>query len=293
MFFITAFYKFVTQNEEDLQKLQEDLKSFGEQHNIRGLVLIGAEGINGTISASSKESLNIWKNHLEKIFGEMSFKDSYAELQPFKRWFVKIRKEIVTLGNPNIVPNGKHNHIPPEEWDRMIDEEDVVILDTRNDYETEIGVFEGAIDPKLEKFQDFPAYVEKSGIPKDKKVLMYCTGGIRCEKASLEMERQGYKNVYQLDGGILRYMKERPEKKWKGECFVFDHRVAVNKDLMPSERYGLCAHCGDPGDQEIDCLYCREPGKICIDCKNAMDHATCSKNCAYQLKIRIKKGALV
>jgi UPF0176 protein len=293
MFYISAHYKFVPQDEENLTTLQEDLKSFGESIGISGLVLIGAEGLNGTVSAESEEYLQQWKNKLESIFGKMSFKDSYADEEPFKRWFVKIRKEIVSLGNTDIVPNGHHNHISPEEWDRMINEEDVIVLDTRNDYETEIGIFEGAIDPNLKTFQEFPEYVKNSGISKDQKVLMYCTGGIRCEKASLEMERQGYTNVYQLDGGILRYMKERPDHKWQGECFVFDHRVAVNKDMMPSDRYGLCPHCGDPGDLNISCEHCSKDGVMCIRCQGSMDHTTCSKNCAYQHNLRLKKQTLV
>ncbi len=293
MFYIAAHYKFIPQEESALEQLRENLFVFGEKLGISGLMLIGKEGLNGTVAAPSEEVLNQWKAKLEELFGEITFKDSFADSQPFKRWLVKIRKEIVTLGNTNILPNGKHNHIPPEEWDRMIEEEDVVVLDTRNDYETEIGVFEGAIDPKIRTFQEFPEYVKNSGIPKDKKVLMYCTGGIRCEKACLEMERQGYSNVYQLDGGILRYMKERPKGKWQGECFVFDHRVAVNKDLKPSERYGLCPHCGDPGDQKITCEHCQSNGVMCTRCQKAMDHETCSKNCNYQHNLHLKKQGAV
>jgi UPF0176 protein len=293
MFHITAHYKFVPQEEGNLIALQEELKTFGTSIGMGGLVLVGKEGLNGTVAAPSEEILQQWKDKLETVFGEITFKDSFADEKPFKRWFVKIRKEIVSLGNTDIVPDGPHNHIPPEEWDRMINEEDVIVLDTRNDYETEIGIFEGAVDPDIKTFQEFPEYVANSGIPKDKKVLMYCTGGIRCEKASLEMERQGYTNVYQLDGGILRYMKERPDQKWQGECFVFDHRVAVNRDMKPSERYGLCPHCGDPGDQDISCEHCNKPGTMCVRCQKSMDHQTCSKNCAYQHNLRLKKQVLV
>lgn len=290
MFCITAHYKFSPQTEDDIEPLRNDLFAFGQEIGMSGLVILGTEGLNGTVAAPSKEILQQWKDRLEATFGEITFKDSFADNQPFKRWFVKIRPEIVSLGDTEIIPDGKNNHISPEEWDRMIDEEDVVVLDTRNNYETEIGIFEGAVDPKLHCFQEFPEYVEKCGIPKDKKVLMYCTGGIRCEKASIEMQRQGYSQVYQLDGGILRYMKERPDKKWKGECFVFDHRVAVNKDMMPSERYGLCPHCGDPGDQEITCERCQEPGMMCVRCTKSMNHQTCSKNCNYQLNLALQKA---
>lgn len=289
MFFITAHYKFHPLTDTEIPALQEDLRTFGESIGMRGLVIVGAEGLNGTVAAPSEEVLLQWKNRLEDTFGEITFKDSYADEQPFKRWFVKVRKEIVTLGDTNIVPSGKHNHISPEQWEQMMEEEDVVVLDTRNTYETEIGMFEGAIDPRIRTFQEFSDYVAHSGIPKDKKVLMYCTGGIRCEKACLEMERQGYEHVYQLDGGILRYMKERPQQKWQGECFVFDHRVAVNEELKPSERYKLCPHCGDPGDQTISCEHCGKEGTMCVHCQKSMNSQTCSKNCAYQHNLRLQK----
>ena len=257
-----------------------------------GLTIVGSEGVNGTV-AGSASSIRKWKQKIEEFAGEVTFKDSKSDGQPFKRWFVKIRPEIVSLGNVGIVPSGKHNHLTPEEWDAVIDSEDVVILDTRNDYETEIGIFEGATDPKLHCFQEFPEYVKNCDIPKDKKILMYCTGGIRCEKACLEMERQGYENVYQLDGGILRYMQERPSSKWQGECFVFDHRVAVAEDLKPSRRYGLCPHCGDPGDQNITCMQCEGPGIMCVRCLQSMESPICSKNCAYCRKRDLQKAAQV
>lgn len=293
MHFVSAHYKFSPLSEDKANEVRNDLFEFGESINMSGLVLVGTEGLNGTVAAPSENIRAQWKEKLESIFGEITFKDSFSDEQPFKRWFVKIRPEIVSLGNTAIVPNGKNNHVTPEEWDHMIDSEDVVILDTRNSYETEIGIFEGAIDPNLHCFQEFPEYVEKCDIPKDKKVLMYCTGGIRCEKASIEMQRQGYENVYQLDGGILRYMKERPQKKWKGECFVFDHRVAVNEDLMPSERYGLCPHCGDPGDQHITCEHCQKHGMMCIRCIQSLNRQTCSKDCAYRRNLVLQKEALV
>lgn len=290
MHHVTAFYKFHPLPEDKIEDIRQALFAMGNDLDMGGLTIVGNEGINGTV-AGSKEAISAWKSEIEGLVGEVTFKDSFSKERPFKRWFVKIRPEIVSLGDTKIVPNGKNNHLSPEEWDAMIDSEDVVILDTRNDYETEIGVFEGALDPKMHCFQEFPEYVASCDIPKDKKVLMYCTGGIRCEKASMEMQRQGYTQVYQLDGGILRYMQERPHKKWKGECFVFDHRVAVNENLEPSERYGLCPHCGDPGDQQITCERCKQPGTMCIRCTKKMEHRTCSKNCAYQYNLQLAKSA--
>ena len=288
---VTAFYKFKPFTEEEVQSVQQELFNFGEILDMGGLTIVGSEGVNGTV-AGTEAAIKQWKEKIDEIAGEVTFKDSISDSQPFKRWFVKVRKEIVSLGKTDILPNGKHNHISPEEWERMMVEEDVVVLDTRNTYETEIGMFEGALDPKLTKFQEFPEWVANCDIPKNKKVLMYCTGGIRCEKACLEMEQQGYENVYQLDGGILRYMQERPEGKWQGECFVFDHRVAVGKDLKPSKQYSLCPHCGDPGDVKTSCSFCGEVARICQRCKNNPNRQSCSKNCAHHLQIGSQKTAV-
>ncbi len=288
---ITAFYKFVPFAKEDVESIRKDLIEYGESIDMSGLIIIGTEGLNGTV-AGSAEAIVLWKKKIEQLAGEVTFKDSYSDGQPFKRWFVKQRKEIVSLGKPDILPNGKHNHISPEEWERMMEDEDTVVIDTRNTYETEIGMFEGALDPEIASFQEFPQWVADCDIPKDKKVLMYCTGGIRCEKACLEMEKQGYENVFQLDGGILRYMKERPDGKWNGECFVFDHRVAVGKDLKPSQHYHLCPHCGDPGDVKTSCGFCGEMSRICMRCKQNPSKESCSKNCAHHLQIGSKKKAV-
>lgn len=281
---ITAFYTFTPIEESDLETKQEEIHAFGKQNNMRGLVLLATEGINGTV-CGTPEVIAQWKELLEQHFGEMIFKDSKADELVFKRWFVKIRNEIVSLRQSDVHPNGEHKHLSPEEWDRVMEEEDVVVLDTRNAYETEVGVFEGAVDPELSNFQEFPEYLRTSPIPKDKKVLMYCTGGIRCEKALIEMEKHGYDNVYQLEGGILAYMAKFPNGKFKGECFVFDKRVSVDQDLKPSQRYATCPHCGNPGDQKIDCRLCGAEGTVCVHC-TANDKAkeTCCKDCAYRYK---------
>jgi len=217
---ITAVYKFFEVS--DPEALQQQLLSKGEELEMLGLILVAKEGLNGTV-AGSKESTDAFKTYLTSLIGEATFKDSPADEIPFKRFMVKIRNEIVNIGDADMQPDGPNNHLSPTQWhDILSSDEDFVLLDARNDYETEIGVFKGAVDPKLEKFTDFPKYIEECDIPKDKKVLMYCTGGIRCEKASMEMQRQGYKHVYQLDGGILKYIEEYPEEFFEGECFVFD-----------------------------------------------------------------------
>ncbi|HSX25283.1 MAG TPA: rhodanese-like domain-containing protein, partial [Candidatus Andersenbacteria bacterium] len=171
------------------------------------------------------------------------------------------------------------------QFHEMMQKEDVIILDTRNAYETKIGTFQNAVDPKLDSFYQFPKFVEKSAIPKDKPVLMYCTSGIRCEKASEEMKHQGYQEVYQLDGGITNYLKEYPTGNWNGECFVFDHRVAVDSALQPSKRYALCPRCGNPGDVQTNCTICNAECKLCTECLQQAP-AACSKRCRNEITQR-------
>lgn len=246
-------------------------------------MLIAKEGVNATV-AGKTESIDAFKKILTDTFGPMNFKDSPAESQPFRRWKVSIREEIVALGKPDIVPSGKNNHLPPQEWDKMLHEEGTVVIDVRNSYETQIGTFKGAIDPKTETFNQFPEFVKNSNIPKDTKVLICCTGGIRCEKAIVEMQQQGYEHVYQLDGGILKYIEEMPNQSFEGECFIFDHRVAVDQNLQPSKRYGMCIHCGNPGDIKGNCTLCNKHTTVCTQCVAKGKQKVCSKNCNYHLQ---------
>lgn len=285
---IAAFYKFAPVTAADLQPRQTALKQFGLENDLRGLVLLAEEGINGTV-CGRPEAVAQWKKLLISFFGEMNFNDSQADGYVFPRWFVKIREEIVTL-NEDVDANQFGGHLSPEEWDAMLESEDVVVLDARNVYETAIGTFDGAIDPGLRHFHEFPEYAAKAELPKDKPILMYCTGGIRCEKASVELKKQGYSNVFQLKGGILSYLKKFPNKRFKGECFVFDHRVSVDQELKPSQQYGLCPHCGDPGDQQIVCEQCETQTLVCTECLAQENMQTCSKRCRNELR---QKSALV
>lgn len=281
---ITTFYTFVAI--ENSEETQHKLEQFGLDHNLKGLILVAPEGINGTISGD-ESAIDQWKSFLVKGYGEMDFKDSYAETHPFKRWLVKIRKSIVNLGIDDIHPNiTDESHITPDEWNKMVSEDDVVVIDTRNTYETEIGKFKGAIDPEIKTFSQFPEFVKNSQIPKDKPVLMYCTGGIRCEKAMVEMKRQGYEKVFQLKGGILQYMHEHPNEEFEGECFVFDQRVSVDQNLKPSEQYGMCPHTGDPATIDVTCEICGTKTKVRHTC-DEIQKRTCSKNCAYQLRRKL------
>lgn len=294
-YYVTAFYKFLTL--ADVPAVQKDLEAKAEELNIKGLVILGAEGFNSTCAAPNVESFQAWKQFIRDYFQvpNLFFKDSESHKAPFRRFKVKIREEIVTTGIPEIMPpEGKNHHLSPEEWNKVLKEEsDFVMIDTRNWYEYKIGTFKGALNPDIEKFTDFPEYIESQGISKDKKMLIFCTGGIRCEKGILELQKQGYDNVFQLEGGIINYMKEYPNDQFQGECFVFDHRVALDQNLQPSTKYGLCPHCGQPSEIKIECKRCDSEELICVDCAEVeFKKDTCSKNCAHQYKLHPgKKGA--
>lgn len=276
---ITASYVFVDLPRESLEGLREELFAFGKDRDMRGLVLIATEGLNSTVSGSL-EAIEEWKLLLTEKFGPVTFKDSTATRQVFVRWSVKMKNEIVAIKNPSIHPGTRHRHVSPEEWHQLMQRDDVVVIDARNSYEYKIGKFKNAVDPGTRAFSQFPGAVAKLKIPKNKKVMMYCTGGIRCEKAIYAMEEQGYEDVVQLEGGILAYLQQFPEGTFEGECFVFDHRVAVDGHLQPSKIYDLCPHCGDPGDQFITC-HCGNTQRVCANCVQQEERRTCSKRCAH------------
>jgi UPF0176 protein len=294
-YYVTAFYKFLIL--ENLEQIQKDLEAKADELNVKGLIILGHEGFNSTCAATSVESLEAWKAFILEYFkvAALFFKDSTSPKAPFRRFKVKTREEIVTTGIPEIMPpEGKNQHLSPAEWNKVLKQEtDFVMIDTRNWYEFKIGTFKGALNPDIEKFTDFPEYIEAQGIPKEKKMLIFCTGGIRCEKGILELQKQGYDNVYQLDGGILNYIKESPNDQFEGECFVFDHRVALDQSLQPSTQYGLCPHCGQPSEIKVTCARCDSEELICDECSHLeFKKDTCSKNCAYQYQLHPnKKGA--
>lgn len=287
---IKNFYKFFEVSDDNLVSLKEDLTSAALAHNITGLLITATEGANGTI-VGSEENLKNFISEMKKAFLSatqlqevvLDFKSSESDFNPFVRFNVKIRSEICTSKlHPSV--RGKNKHLSPSEWQYVLEnEKDFVLIDTRNWYETKLGKFKGAIDPNLDNFKEFPDYVEGAGIPKDKKILMYCTGGIRCEKASLELNQLGYENVYQLEGGILRYFEEFPNSNFEGECFVFDGRVSVDQNLQASKNWTLCWSCGQPGNLKIDCGYCKKPAVICEQCRSGHEVGACSKNCQYHL----------
>ncbi len=279
---VYTFYKFIKLSDDQVEILLPQIQSLGEEKNLEGLVIFGREGINATISGQGS-ALEAFMVELQKKLGteSLDIKISPTDFAPFKKFRVKIRDEIVSLGKPDIYPTSHNNHLSPEEWHRVMQEEDVILLDTRNWYETKIGKFSGAIDPKLSEFNKFPDYLKNSELPKDKKILIYCTGGIRCEKAIYEMQSQGFEKVFQLEGGILKYIEKFPNKKFDGECFVFDHRVAVDQELKPTQNYKMCPHCGQPSGEKLSCLKCDQDAWVCEECVKETHRQTCSKNCAY------------
>lgn len=225
---------------------------------LKGRVLVAAEGINGTLSGSREatDEYQTWcRNH--PLFADMPFKINEAERMPFKRLSVKLRNEIVTLGVTEGVnlAGEPENHLSPEEWKRTIEEEDVVLFDVRNDYESAVGRFKNAITPSIGNFRELPEILNDYSHLKEKKVLMYCTGGIRCEKASALFRQEGFREVYQLDGGILTYGDRIGAEHWEGECFVFDERMTVPiGGEEPAEPITTCAHTGAGGAVLINCL---------------------------------------
>lgn len=281
---------------ESLQRIEQEIHHAGEKAGIKGLFILGPEGLNSTFAAPSPEASQLFQEWLKTRFQQPNlwFKESRSEIQPFLKLKIKIRREIVTAGAPDLLPQETHHrHLSPEEWDQVLEEEkDIAVIDTRNSYEYRIGTFRGAIDPQIDQFTDFPDFIDQQKYPKDKKILIFCTGGIRCEKGILELERRGYNQVFQLQGGILNYLAKRPHRNWLGECFVFDQRVALTQELQPTSTFALCPHCGDPGEVEITCARCDHSTKICPVCaEKEIEGKTCSKNCRHHFSLSPgKKG---
>jgi UPF0176 protein len=245
---VAALYKFATLDNH--QEMQSGLLAFCDAQGIKGTLLLAEEGINGTV-AGTRAAIDALLAYLksDSRLADLEHKESFSDDMPFYRIKVRVKKEIVTLGVPGISPNKKvGTYVKPKDWNSIISDPDVVVIDTRNDYEYQIGTFKGALDPNTETFSEFPKYVSSHLDPaKNKKVAMFCTGGIRCEKASSYMLEQGFEEVYHLQGGILKYLEEVPPEQslWEGECFVFDQRVAVKHGLEIGE-YDLCHGCRFP-----------------------------------------------
>ena len=249
---VCALYKFVRL--ENFEEVKPPLLKVMEENEVKGTLLLALEGINGTI-AGPKSGIDAVLNFInsdERLAG-VSFKCSYHQANPFQRTKVKLKKEIVTMGVEGIDPTlTVGTYVKPKDWNALISDPEVLLIDTRNDYEVEIGTFENAVNPNTETFREFPEYVAKNlDKTKHKKVAMFCTGGIRCEKSTAYLKEQGFEDVYHLEGGVLKYLEEVPEQDtmWQGECFVFDGRVAVNHSLERGQ-YDQCFACRYPITEE-------------------------------------------
>ena len=242
---VSAFYSLQSLSEEQRRAWAEELRSWCEP-DLNGSVILAPDGVNATVAGlpATLERLEEW---FRARLGAIDFKHSTSEIRPFRRWRVQLRRETVTCGSIAAQQGAPATHLTPEEWHQALQEEGVVVVDVRNDYEVLIGKFRGAIDPATQKFSDFADFVARAGWRPDQKILTYCTGGIRCEKAVPYLKELGYQQVYQLQGGILAYLEKFPQGAFEGDCFIFDDRVALNGELKPSGRFGRCSVCGQPG----------------------------------------------
>lgn len=273
---VAAFYRFAAL--EGLPELQRELGDMAAAEGVSGTILLAAEGVNGTI-AGADAGVQALLARLRQVTGleRLEAKFSRSEIQAFHRLKVRLKREIVTMGEPQVSPylaSAVGTHVPPGQWDALIADPDTLVIDTRNAYEVAIGSFKGAIDPGTATFREFPQWVDQELRPlvqqrQPRAIAMFCTGGIRCEKATAYLQQQGFAGVHHLEGGILRYLEEIPEhaSSWHGECFVFDKRVAVNHRLEPGE-HSVCHACGlplSPADRKlasyvagVSCRHCLE-----------------------------------
>jgi UPF0176 protein len=269
---VAAIYKFVKL--ADCAALRAPLQAQCDALGITGTLLLAEEGINGTI-AGTRSGIDQILAYLrsDPRLADLEHKESAADQPPFYRMKVKLKKEIVTMGVPGINPTELvGQYVKPEDWNALINDPDVLLIDTRNDYEVEVGTFKGAVDPRITTFREFPEYVKNNLDPQQKpRVAMFCTGGIRCEKASAYMLQQGFSEVYHLQGGILKYLENVPaeESLWQGECFVFDQRVAVGQGLAPGH-YELCYGCSRPITAEEKASPKYQAGVSCPNCYDSL-----------------------
>ncbi len=282
---VAALYKFVKL--PDFAEKQDSLLSYCLEQGVKGTILLAAEGINGTI-AGSRQAIDSVLAFLrfDSRLADLEQKESYTNTPPFERMKVRLKSEIVTLGLPEVDPNEQVGiYVNPQEWNDLISDPEVTVIDTRNDYEVNIGTFKRAQNPQTDSFREFPEYVSNHLDPNQhKKVALFCTGGIRCEKASSLMLAQGFAEVYHLKGGILKYLESVPpaQSLWQGECFVFDERVAVSQGLAPGS-YELCFCCGRPVSEEDKISPKYEEG---ISCAYCFDSLTAEKRARQQEKWR-------
>ncbi len=277
---VVTFYKFATL--DDHASLQAPIEACCRSNDVRGIVLLAEEGINSTI-AGPREGIMAVLDFLrsDPRLGDLKWKESSAETQPFRKLRVRLKKEIVTMGVAGIDPAQLvGTYVKPSEWNELISDPNVIVIDTRNDYEVEIGTFKDAVNPDIKSFGQLPEWIdEELEIAAQPRVAMFCTGGIRCEKSTALLKQAGVKEVYHLEGGILKYLEEVPEDEslWEGQCFVFDVRVSVGHGLEIGE-YELCRACRFPlneSDKQSDLF------QIGVSCPRCHDHTTAEQKSRY------------
>lgn len=282
---VCALYKFVTL--ENYPEIKAPLLHFMLEQNVRGTLLLAHEGINGTV-AGSRKAINALLEFLQsdERLADVSFKESFVDEMPFLRTRVKLKKEIVTMGVEGIDPQRVvGTYVKPNDWNALISNPEVTLVDTRNEYEVQVGTFKNALNPSTDSFREFPQYVKENLDPaKNKKVAMFCTGGIRCEKSTAYLKEQGFEEVYHLEGGILKYLEDVPEQDslWQGECFVFDERVTVNHALERGN-YDLCNGCRLP-ITELDKL--SEHYQLGVSCPHCFETTTPEQKARFEERQR-------
>ena len=287
MFYIFGFYKF--KKIKEIKKNKKILNIFFIKNEIRGTIILSSEGINGTISGK-KNNLNLGIKKIKKVFNFLNFDSknfSLNKFQPFHKCKVKIKKELVPMGI-NINKRSLNGQTNPKKWNKIISDENTTLIDVRKPFEYEVGTFKNSINPNINNFREFPNFLKK--LNKNKPVAMFCTGGIRCEKASVFLEKRGFKNVYQLKGGILNYLKTIKKKNslWKGECFVFDNRISVKHELAKGS-FSMCSGCRKPISTKDKKSIKYEEGVSCPRCHDILTNIQKDRFRMRQKQINLAK----
>ncbi|MDY6782061.1 MAG: rhodanese-related sulfurtransferase [Cyanobacteriota bacterium] len=289
---VATFYKFVRLS--DFAQKQPPILRYCQDRGVKGTILLAREGINGTL-AGSRSAIDAVLGFLraDPRLSDLEAKESSSENQPFERLKVRLKREIVTLGVSGIDPCDRvGTYVDPQQWNKILEDPQVVVVDTRNEYEIAIGTFEHAQNPHTESFRSFPDYARSHlDASQHKKVALFCTGGIRCEKATSYLLSQGFEEVYHLQGGILKYLEEIPpeESLWEGECFVFDERVAV-KPGLESGSYDLCRSCGHPISENDKQSPQYEEGISCPHCFETLTEEKRSRQQEKQKQLKLAKN---
>jgi len=280
MFEVFGFYKFI--KIKSLKKNKVLLQKFLIKKNIRGTIIIAKEGVNATISGKTSD-LKTTITKIKKILDFKKFDSeniSKSKFQPFHKPKVKIKKEVVPMGLTLTQKNKKINHVDPKKWNKLISDKETLVLDSRKPFEYKVGTFKKSVNPDVDNFKEFPKYLNK--LKRTKPIAMFCTGGIRCEKASVYLEKKGFKNVYQLKGGILNYLKnvKKKESLWNGECFVFDNRISLKHGLLTGT-YSMCSGCRKPVSTKDKKSKKYEEG---VSCPNCHDNLTKVQKARFRMR---------